>query len=92
MPYLLTGLLAAVPLLIAAYAHGLLGRVAKSRKELWTSRLLLLGVGSVFGLVMAFYYLEVSGLQRLLVFLGSFGITHVPAAAILFIKSRAMQE
>lgn len=88
MPYFFTGILVAIPLIVAAWAHALLPRVVRSRRELWISRLLLVGVGVAFGLTMAARYIDRGGLEQLLVFLASFGIVHLPAAAILFIKSK----
>jgi hypothetical protein len=88
MSYLFTALLVLIPLLIAVWAHTLLPRIARKPRDIWITRLLLLGVGTAFGMAMAFYYFDVAGVQRLLVFLGSFGIVHVPAAAILFLKQR----
>ena len=46
----------------------------------------LITMGLAFGWAMAFVYTQSQGLARLLVFLSSFGLVHVPAAFILQLK------
>jgi hypothetical protein len=46
----------------------------------------LIVIGLAFGWVMAFLYTESQGLEQVLIFVGSFGLVHVPAAFILQLK------
>lgn len=92
MPYAALVLGGLLPLLAAAYAHLRLSRDVPRLRDRWTSRALLLGVAIAFGATMAGYYFGGNAVQRGLVFLGAFGITHVPAAAILFLKHRAARD
>jgi type VI protein secretion system component VasK len=57
------------------------------------TRLILIGVGTAFGLMMSYLFSDAGplagvqpGLTPWLVFVSAFGITHVPAACILFLK------
>ena len=58
----------------------------------WTTGGILLGIGLLFGWVMAFIYTPSQGTTQLLVFLSSFGLVHVPAAFILQLKHWQRRE
>ena len=79
-------LLLVVSLSAAAYAHYRLPYQTPTRTQLWITRVLLLGVGLGFGWAMSGVYLEVEGAEATVVFLSAFGVAHVPAAIILFLK------
>ena len=70
----------------AAYAQYRLPFHTGSPRGLWASRLLLVFTGVAFGVVSARYPVPGTGLERVLGFLTGFGVVHVPAAAILFLK------
>lgn len=76
------------PLAAAAYAHFQLTRLARSPRELWTTRWLLIVLALAFGSAMAIVYSDATGLQRWVIFLSAAGLTHVPSAAILFLKNQ----
>jgi membrane glycosyltransferase len=78
-------LLTLCTLVAAVYAQYRLPFHTTTRGHLWISRTVLLVLGLLFGWVMSQRY-AVEGFLQLLVFLSAFGIVHVPAAAILFIK------
>jgi hypothetical protein len=80
-------LLTAVLLFAAAYAQLRIPRFEATRSGLLLTRGILLLVGIAFGLVSASYYAAL-GLPSALVFLSGFGLVHVPAAFILFLKRR----
>ena len=69
----------------AAWAHINIRHHALSTRLLIHSILVLIGLA--FGYVMAFQYTDGTGLPRVLTFLSSFGVVHIPAAFILFIKN-----
>jgi hypothetical protein len=84
---LLTILLAALMLAIAIYAqHRIPFHTAGARKVAITRATLFL-VGTAFGYVNATSAGTQGGLALLFFFIG-FGLVHVPAAIILFIKRR----
>lgn len=88
MDDLLLWLLVAATLAAAGYAHHRLPMHTRDRKALRTARLLLVLTGLAFGYVMATVYIQAAGLRQVGVFLGGFGLVHVPAAFILLIKRR----
>lgn len=88
MDDLLLVLLVIAALAASVYAQYRLPVHTRGRKALRTARLLLLITGLAFGYVMATVYVEVTGIRQLGVFLGGFGLVHVPAAFILLIKRR----
>src|SRR5690606_404261 len=77
-----------VPLAAVVYAHIQLTRLARSQRELWTTRGLLIALALAFGGAMAIIYADATGLERGVIFLSAAGLTHIPSAGILFIKSR----
>jgi uncharacterized membrane protein YfcA len=80
-------LLAVVTLAAAVYAQYRLPCHTAVRWHWWVSRTILVVLGLLFGWVTSSRY-PVEGLTQLLVFLSAFGVVHVPAAAILFIKRK----
>lgn len=77
-------LLTAATLWAAVYAHLKVG--PRSRNKGLRARIMLLVTGLAFGGVMAFYYTDTAGLMQVLIFASAFGLVHVPAAFILFLK------
>lgn len=81
-------------LLCTAYAHLQLPQHSTTPRQVWLSRLLLVLIGLGFGWAMLRFYGrpqvvggQMENLPRSLIFLSAFGLAHVPAAAILFLKS-----
>jgi hypothetical protein len=83
--FLLT-ILAALALIIAAYAHKMIPLFTKRGSKVVITRAILILVGIGFGLT-GMAYVQGAILQAL-VFLINFGIVHIPAAIVLFVKSR----
>lgn len=81
------GLLAAlVCIAVAAYAQLKIPAFTDSVGKTVFIRLLLIIVGAAFGIVSSLY---VTGTpQKLFSFFTSFGMVHMPAAVILFVKER----
>jgi hypothetical protein len=74
-----------LPALFAAvWAHHRLN--AHSPGTRLITRGVLIVVGIAFSWVMAFLYTESQGVEQALIFIGSFGLVHVPAAFILQLK------
>jgi hypothetical protein len=73
-------------LLIACHVQLRIPAFTKGEKTIATARLLLIAVGTGVGLANAAFASEI--LQKGLMFAIGFGIVHVPAAFILFIKSQ----
>lgn len=83
------------------YVHRTLPRLVARPKPLWLARSVLTGVGGLFAAVMLWRLAEVqtaraqevlTGLPAALVFASAFGLTHVPAAVILFLKQLARRQ
>lgn len=83
------------------YVHRTLPLLVARTKPLWVARSVLAVVGTLFGAVMLWRLAEVqtaragdlvTGLPALLVFASAFGLTHVPAAVILFLKQLARRQ
>ena len=89
---LLLGAIALLALGAAAYVHQQLPHRVPTVKHLRVARTVLLATGVAFGWVMARLYGVLTELNIVLVFLASLGIVHVPAAAILFVKSWSVDE
>ncbi|HLS87036.1 MAG TPA: hypothetical protein VK043_12140 [Burkholderiales bacterium] len=81
---LLHALLAALLLVVAAYAQWRIGSQTAGRGRIWLTRSVFAAVGVAMGFV-ASRYVE-SGPMALLAFLQAFGIVHVPPAIIHFFK------
>lgn len=80
-------LLTVLTLIAAAYTHYRLPFHSAGTKQLWLTRLLLIAVGLAFGWVVSRRY-QAGGIAEAAIFLSAFGVVHVPAAFILFIKRR----
>lgn len=82
----LLALAAALLVAAAIYAQRQIGNFTKGSSRIAATRLILGAVGIVFGLVSAGK--AEGALSETLVFIVGFGLVHVPAALILFIKRR----
>lgn len=71
-----------------AYAHTRLGYHSINRRQEWVTRVVLIVTGIAFGVTMAILYGFRFGIWPPLTFVAAFGLVHVPAAFILFIKRR----
>jgi hypothetical protein len=70
----------------AVYAQYRIAQHTAGRFNVALTRLLLIVIGIAFGYVLAQTYADARGLPPVLVFLAGFGLVHLPAAIILFIK------
>ncbi len=87
MRYTVLSMLAIAMLAVAYLAHRHLGRhIPRGGVRLRLLRLFLLASGGLFGYAAATVN-GATGLYYALFFLIGFGVVHVPAAAILFIKA-----
>lgn len=84
-------LLTFITLAAAAYTHYRIPYHTRNAKSRWFVHALLIIVGTGFGWVNSQRY-QVNSVWELLVFLSSFGVIHIPAAAILFIKRQQKIE
>lgn len=85
--------LAFLTIMATVYAHLRLPYHTKNAMRTLISRAMLLVVGVAFGYVMAAYYFAgARTLEATLIFLSAFGLVHVPAAVILFIKHRRAEK
>lgn len=84
-------LLTVATLAAAAYAHYRVPFHTSSQRDRWFVHVLLVAIGITFGWVSSQRY-PVSGLLEVLVFLSSFGVVHIPAAGILFIKHQQKEK
>lgn len=84
-------LMTLVTLTAAVYAHRRVPHHTPGPRDRWFLHLLLAGLGILCGWVMSQRY-PISGVVELLVFLSAFGVVHIPAAAILFIKRQQQVE
>lgn len=82
---LMTMLLAVVFLTMAGYAHYQLPLHTAGATKLAVTRGVLIAVGIAFGYVNAAASGSQGGLALMMFFIG-FGVVHVPAAVILFLK------
>lgn len=86
MRYAVLSVVAIAMLMVASFAHLHLGRhVQRDRVRLPLLRLFLFATGGLFGYMAATLY-GARGFYYALVFVIGFGMVHVPAAVILFIK------
>ncbi|MBS3803586.1 MAG: hypothetical protein KGY54_03505 [Oleiphilaceae bacterium] len=85
-------LTAVLALLVAGYAQHRLAFHAASARQLWITRLMLLAVGLAFGWAMSNVYLDAEGVVSLWVFVTAFGVTHLPAAIILWLKKQRNKQ
>jgi hypothetical protein len=70
----------------AAYAQWRIPFHTANARHALVARLILAVVGVAFGIAVATAYTDTEGWLSLLAFLSGFGVVHVPAAAILFLK------
>ena len=78
-----------------AYAHGSLALLVPRRRDVLLARGVLIFTGLAFGAVMAWrgtHWPVEEGVSPVLVFASAFGITHVPAALILWLKRLARRQ
>lgn len=83
-------LLMALPSLAAAiYAQYRLPFLTATRSQAWWARAILMVTGVTFGLVAVKQIGNAeSSLMQLLIFLAAWGLVHIPAAIILFLKQQ----
>ena len=80
-------LLAALIFPAAVYAHYRLAEYTSGAAARWFTRIFLIALGLGFGWAVSQRYFPVVGAwNQLWVFLSAFGLAHVPAASILWIK------
>lgn len=91
MQIILMFLLTTATLAAALYAHYRTPYHTPTPQSRWFVHIFLGLLGLAFGWVTSQLY-PVSGLMKALIFLCSFGIVHVPAAAILFIKRQQKRQ
>lgn len=89
---ILLWLMAVITLALAVYAHYRIPYHTPNGTQATIGRLLLVVIGLLFGWAMASAYTASSGLQWWLVFLPSFGVVHIPAAVILFLKDQRKKD
>lgn len=75
-------------LAVAAYAHLRLAYHTATPGQAWVARTVLLLVGVGLGWTATLWIPDASPAVKIVAFLSAFGIVHVPAAVILFIKRR----
>ena len=73
-------------LVAVIYAHRVLAVRAATVRQALLVRAVLISVGALFGAMMAWRYAQLGDLSPWLVFFSAFGVTHVPAAFILWLK------
>lgn len=78
---------ATVLLALAGYAQTRIPALTAGRSKALLTRLVLALVGAALGYVAVASY-PVQGTDAVLTFLAGFGVVHVPAAIILFLKRR----
>lgn len=81
-------LILAITISATVYAHYRLPFHTPNRTQLWATRLLLIAIGMAFGWAMSDVYTDVQEGAAVLVFLSAFGVVHIPAAIILWIKRK----
>lgn len=86
MEILLQVVLALLLLTAAGYVQVQVPVFTKGSTRIMVTRTILVLVGIGFGLTAAAYV--IGGLTQVLIFLIGFGLVHVPAAIILFVKGK----
>lgn len=92
MSVLLSLILAVAVLCAAVYAQYRIPFHTPNAGQALVARMVLLLVGAAFGAVAATTYAGAQGGSYLLGFLTGFGLVHVPAAAILFLKRQRAKD
>lgn len=92
-------LVALIGVAAVLYSHLRLRYHSHTALQRRATRLILIGVGTAFGLVMSYLFSDIGplaarqeGLPPVLVFVSAFGLTHVPAACILFLKRQQQRS
>lgn len=79
--------LACLTLPAAFYAHYRLPSYSENKPALWLTRVFLVLLGLGLGWATSTHYFPTgSGWAQLWLFLAGFGLAHLPAAAVLFLK------
>ena len=86
MEIVLASLFALAMVAVAGYVHRQVPRFTRGSARVMAVRALLVAVGSAFGATAAFQVK--GGWWQTIAFITGFGMVHVPAAVILFIKTR----
>jgi len=73
---------------VTGWVHYHLAFQVRGTVQLWAGRIMLLLVGAGFGWAMSQVYTGARGLAASWVFLISFGVAHLPAAIILWLKKQ----
>ena len=73
---------------VTGWVHYRLAFQVRGTLQLWAGRIMLLLVGTGFGWAMSQVYTDTRGLAASWVFLTSFGVAHLPAAIILWLKKQ----
>lgn len=82
-------LMAVLSLAAAIYAQYRLPFLTPTRNQAWWVRAILMVTGIAFGLVAVKQIGSAeSSLMQLLIFLAAWGLVHIPAAIILFLKQQ----
>lgn len=75
-------------LALAGYAQYRLGYHTATLRQAWITRIVLVVIGVGFGWVAVVWTIQPEPWSKAIIFLTAFGMVHVPAAVILFIKRR----
>ncbi|WP_166254728.1 hypothetical protein [Marinobacter salicampi] len=92
MKALITIALIFVALFVAAYAQYRMAFHTATNTQLWLGRLILLSVALAFGWAMSTTYTDVEDGAVWAVFLTAFGVAHLPAAIILWLKKQRNKQ
>ena len=77
----------------AIYAQYCLPFLTETRNQAWLARAILMVTGVAFGLVAVKQIGSTeSSLMQLLIFVAAWGLVHVPAAIILFLKQQQRKK
>jgi hypothetical protein len=82
----IVAVIAVAGVVAAGYTHARLRYHSATRRQEWLTRVVLIVTGIAFGVTMAIIYSFRFGIWPPLTFVAAFGLVHVPAAFILFIK------
>ena len=85
-------ILVILALAAAVYAHYRLGIQIEKPGQRWLARLVLVAIGLGFGWAMSEVYLAPLDAPPLLTFIAGFGIVHMPAAFILWLKKKGREQ
>ncbi|MCH8543584.1 MAG: hypothetical protein LAT61_08440 [Alcanivorax sp.] len=86
MQTLLLSIFTLVTLGAVIFAHRALPARVATAQQVLLVRAVLVSVGVLFGAIMTWRYGQLGDLSPWLVFFSAFGVTHVPAAVILWLK------